>query len=150
MEILREDTVMKYVAVIMSFTGMALCFTGTGGASLVPDAELGLRIGGAVGYCSTPVDDPDRPDCNECTPDGNGHFVKCVLVAKSEVHLYVPLQVPATIIDYNVIECGGKANRYNDNICTDQWYQNFDCGRDYSKPGTPTTSTAVACVELEP
>lgn len=91
------------------------------------------------------MNDPNRPDCNECVSDGNGRYIKCTNTFKSEVNQYTPNMVPANRIVYDVVACGGFAKKYTDSGCTQQYGSLLNCFRQYSKAGTPTLPAGVVC-----
>ena len=114
-------------------------------ARMVSDQEIEVITGGTDAYCSKPMDDPDRPDCNECTSDGNGKYIKCTSVHKSQVHEYISGQSPAQFIQYSIKDCGLFAQKYSDAGCTNSYYGQLTCHREYSAAGTPVNAPGVSC-----
>ena len=137
---------MKRPICIALFCLFSLSFCKTQ-ATLVPESDLALYYGGDGAYCSTPIDDPDRPNCDECVSDGNERYIKCSSTGNSEVSQYTPNMSPANLIPYDLTDCNGTAKKYSDAGCTTAVSDAITCLRKYNKAGVPRTVTGVTCPE---
>ncbi len=140
----RSGFLTQAVALGAILTGMTLM------ASSAPhelDAtEMTHVRGGGSMWCSTPMPDADALDCDECTSNGNGGWVKCTTDAVNKKHQYVTSTPPtaAFMWNYTPMPCGGWARNYGNANCTGS-YSSVSCGRMVTAAMRMATSTEVNC-----
>lgn len=107
------------------------------------DAAEMANVRGGV-WCSTPVPDPAGLDCNECTSNGNGWYVKCTPDTKDWMHQYTVGQTPAQLWSYPEYSCNGFAHTYSNSTCTN-FKSSTTCLRTYTGASFGGGSMVVIC-----